>query len=191
MLGTEALLVCGTTANACIETTLREAYLRDYDVVAVTDCVAAVRPEWEPTAHAVWSQYLGVLATSDEVLEWLNVARAPRVLGLAHVLLETSDLEQAERFYVGVLGLTVRARDSARDGRPLVVMDEGLTLTSGRSGAQQSIEHIAFRGRAVRQLAERARAEGVAIVRGPEASAGGLALWLLDPDGNELEVFGD
>ncbi len=113
------------------------------------------------------------------------------MLGLAHVLLETSDLEQAEKFYVGLLGLTVRARDSSRDGRPLVVSDEGLALTTRCSQAQRSIQHIAFRGRAVRQLAERATAEGVPIVRGPEATARGLSLWLLDPDGNELKVFGD
>src|SRR5437588_770317 len=78
MLGTEALLICGTTANACVETTLREAYLRDYDVVAVTDAIAAVRPEWEPTAHAVWAQYLGELATTDDVVAWLEQGRAPR-----------------------------------------------------------------------------------------------------------------
>ena len=83
MLGTEALLVCGATANACVETTLREAYLRDYDVVAVTDCIAAVRPEWEPTAHAVWGQYLGVLATSGDVLNWLEQAREPARSGSA------------------------------------------------------------------------------------------------------------
>ena len=79
MLGTEALLVCGATANACVETTLREAYLRDYDVVAVTDCIAAVRPEWEPVAHAVWGQYFGVLATSGDVLGWLDAGAASRV----------------------------------------------------------------------------------------------------------------
>src|SRR5438093_970952 len=54
MLGTEALLVCGTTANACVETTLREAYLRDYDVVAITDAI--VRGP-EPSAYGT-SLYL-------------------------------------------------------------------------------------------------------------------------------------
>src|SRR5262245_22926540 len=96
MLGTEALLVCGATANACVETTLREAYLRDYDVVALTDCIAAVRPEWEPTAHAVWGQYFGVLATSEDVLAWFDSVRAPRATGLGHLLLQVSDLEDAE-----------------------------------------------------------------------------------------------
>jgi ureidoacrylate peracid hydrolase len=190
MLGSEALLVCGATANACVETTLREAYLRDYDVVAVTDCIAAVRPQWEPTAHAVWAQYLGVLATSADVLAWLERAGAPRALGLAHVLLQVSDLDAAERFYLGLLGLTVDKREDFRDGRPLVVTREGLGLTNGRPEGQGPLEHLAFRGRGVGRLAERAQAEGVTVVRGPEPSAYGVSLYLEDPDGNVVEVFG-
>ena len=44
MLGVRTLFITGVTLNACVETTIREAYLRDYDVVAVTDCIAGVRP---------------------------------------------------------------------------------------------------------------------------------------------------
>jgi nicotinamidase-related amidase/catechol 2,3-dioxygenase-like lactoylglutathione lyase family enzyme len=191
MLGTEALLVCGATANACVETTLREAYLRDYDVVAVTDCIAAVRPEWEPVAHAVWAQYFGVLATSDEVVSWLAEAAGPRALGLGHLLLQVTDLAASEAFYLGVLGLTVRKREDFRDGRPLTVTNEGLGLTSGRSPGQGPLEHVAFRGRDIRALAEKAGEAGVEIVRGPEPSTYGLSLYLADPDGNVIEVFGE
>jgi ureidoacrylate peracid hydrolase len=189
MLGSEALLVCGATANACVETTLREAYLRDYDVVAVTDCIAAVRPEWEPTAHAVWRQYLGVLARSEEVLAWLERARAPRAVALGHLLLQVADLGAAERFYLGLLGLTVRKREEFRDGRPLVVTHEGLGLTNGRPEGQGPLEHLAFHARGVAGLAERARSEGVTVVRGPEPSAYGVSLYLADPDGNVVEIF--
>jgi nicotinamidase-related amidase/catechol 2,3-dioxygenase-like lactoylglutathione lyase family enzyme len=190
MLGVEALLVTGATANACVETTLREAYLRDYDVVAVSDCIAAVRPEWEPTAHAVWSQYLGVLATSTEVGEWLERAATPRALGLGHLLLQTSDLDGAERFYLDLLGLTVRKREAFRDGRPLVVTEEGLGLTNGRPDGVGPLEHVAFRVRGVRALAERVQAAGVTIIRGPEPSSYGLSVYFRDPDGNQVELFG-
>jgi ureidoacrylate peracid hydrolase len=191
MLGTEALLVCGATANACVETTLREAYLRDYDVVAVTDCIAAVRPEWEPTAHAVWGQYLGVLATSEDVLGWLEQEQQPRATGLGHLLLQVDDLAAAERFYLDLLGLTVRKREEFRDGRPLVVTNEGLGLTNGRPPGQGPLEHLAFHARGIGGLAERARAEGATVVRGPEPSSYGLSLYLADPDGNVVEVFGE
>ncbi len=191
MLGTEALLVCGVTANACVETTIREAYLRDYDVVAVTDCIAAVRPAWEPVAHAVWGQYFGVLATADEVTAWLAMANRPRAAGLGHVLLQVTDLDAAEGFYLDFLGLTVRKREQFRDGRPLVVTHEGLGLTSGRPEGAGPLEHIAFRGSGIAALAERAAAGGVEIVRGPEPSGYGISLYLADPDGNVVEVFGE
>jgi ureidoacrylate peracid hydrolase len=191
MLGTEALLVSGATANACVETTLREAYLRDYDVVAVTDCIAAVRPEWEPLAHDVWGQYFGVLTTSDEIARWLARAVAPRALGLGHLLLQTTDLEAAEAFYLGLLGLTLRKRETFRDGRPLTLTNEGLGLTSGRPAGDGPLEHVAFQARDVLGIAERAQVAGVTISRGPEQSAYGVSLYLLDPDGNQIEVFGE
>jgi catechol-2,3-dioxygenase len=53
------------------------------------------------------------------------------------------------------------------------------------------VEHIAFRGHGIRALAERAREAGVTIVRGPEQSSYGLSLYLTDPDGNQIELFGD
>ena len=191
MLGAEALLVCGATANACVETTLREAYLRDYDVVAVTDAIAAVRPEWNEVAHNVWGQYFGVLATSDEVATWLAAATAPRALGLGHLLLQTTDLDAAEAFYLDLLGLTVRKREAFRDGRPLTLTNEGLGLTNGRPPGDGPLEHVAFRARDVSGLAERARSAGVTVVRGPEPSSYGISLYLLDPDGNQIEVFGE
>jgi ureidoacrylate peracid hydrolase len=191
MLGADALVVVGTTANACVETTLREAYLRDYDVVAVTDCIAAVRPQWEGTAHAVWAQYLGVLATSEDVHAWLDRARQPRAVQLGHLLLQTTNLERAESFYLGLLGLTVRKRETFRDGRPLVVTHEGLGLTNGRPSGDGPVEHVAFRGHGIQALAERARAAGVTVIRGPEPSAYGVSLYLADPDGNQVEIFGE
>lgn len=191
MLGTRALLVCGATANACVETTLREAYLRDYDVVAITDAIAAVRPAWNAVAHEVWGQYFGVLATADEVTSWVARAHEPRALGLGHLLLQTSDLDAAEEFYLGLLGLTVRTREAFRDGRPLTVTNEGLGLTSGRPPGDGPLEHVAFEARDVRGLADRAQAAGVTIVRGPEPSSYGLSVYLLDPDGNQVEVFGE
>ena len=192
MLGVEALLVAGVTANACVETTLREAYLRDYDVVAVTDCIAAVRPEWEPTAHAVWQQYLGVLATTAEVIDWLAATRrAASVESLAHLLLQTSDMAAAERFYVDLLGFGVRRRETLPDGRPLIVTDQNMGITNGRSeGGGANVDHVAFTVRGVTELVERATAAGVPVVRGPEKGPYGLSVYLEDPEGNTIELIG-
>lgn len=190
MMGVEALLITGATTNACVETSIREAYLRDYDVVAVTDCIAGVREEWVPTAHAVWGQYFCELSTSEEVANWLDSSSRPGAVALGHLLLQVTDLDLAERFYLGILGLTVKKREKFRDGRPLVVTNEGLGLTDGGPGERGPVEHIAFRARDIGAMAERARAEGATIIRGPEPSSYGQSLYLGDPDGNQVELFG-
>jgi 4-oxalocrotonate tautomerase family enzyme len=118
-------------------------------------------------------------------------AREPRVFRVGHLLLQTADLEASERFYVGFLGLTVRNRDTFRDGRPLVVTNEGLGLTSGRPEGESPVEHIAFSARNIPAIADRARDEGVTILDGPMPTGYGTSLYLADPDGNRIEVYGD
>ena len=115
----------------------------------------------------------------------------PTIFGVGHLLLQTSDLAAAERFYLGFLGLTERNRDTFRDGRPLLVTNEGLGLTDGRPEGANVVEHIAFRGRSINAIAERAKAEGITIVDGPMPTGYGTSLYLADPDGNKIEIFGD
>ena len=191
MLGRDALLVSGVTANACIETTIREAYLRDYDIVAITDSIGAIDARWKEAAAEVWSQYLAAIATSEEVIEFLSASRLPRVRALAHLLLRTTNLPAAESFYIDCLGLTVRTRETTRNGRPLVVTDQGLGLTDGRPDGDGPVEHIAFEVRNLTGLVERLEESGVIIVCGPEPSAYGTSLYVADPDGNQIELIGD
>lgn len=191
MLGVSALFVTGVTANACVETTLREAYLRDYDVVAVTDAIAAVRPQWLGTAQAVWAQYLGVLATTDEVTAWLQSATQPRATRLHHLLLEVTDLDRSLAFYLDVLGFSVRKREPFRDGRDLVVTEQGLGLVgAGPSGAAGpgALEHLCFTARGVDALTERATRAGHRVIRGPGPGPYGHTVYIEDPDGNQVEL---
>jgi len=196
MLGVKALFVAGVTANACVETTLREAYLRDYDVVAVTNAIAAVRPRWIETAQAVWSQYLGALATTAEVTGWLEQAAKPHVTRLHHLLLEVEDLDRSLAFYCEVLGFGIRKRESFRDGRDLVVTEQGLGLVGGivaglAGGASRErfgLEHLCFGARGVDALAERAAEAGRRIIRGPGPGPYGRTVYIEDPDGNQVEL---
>jgi 4-oxalocrotonate tautomerase family enzyme len=116
--------------------------------------------------------------------------RPPAVWRLAHTLLEVRDLERSEAFYLRALGLEERSRETFRDGRPLLVTRQGLGLTPGRRGEQSPIEHLAFSARNVARMAERLRAAGVEIVRGPAPSSYGVSLYVRDPDGNQIELFG-
>lgn len=113
-----------------------------------------------------------------------------RAVGLGHLLLQTESLDRAEDFYLDFLGLVVRKREPFRDGRPLVVTEQGLGLTSGRPSGTGPVEHIAFQAVGILALAEEARRRRIPIVAGPEASSYGLSLYLEDPDGNKIEVFG-
>jgi catechol 2,3-dioxygenase-like lactoylglutathione lyase family enzyme len=113
------------------------------------------------------------------------------VRGLHHLLLQTSDLEAAERFFVDLLGFTVRKREAFTDGRPLIVTHEGLGLTSGAPGQPGAVEHIAFRVSGVRALAERASAAGTVILKEPGPGPYGLTVYVADPDGNRIELFAE
>ncbi|WP_069804991.1 cysteine hydrolase family protein [Thermogemmatispora onikobensis] len=68
ILGRRLLLITGTTTNACIDTTVREAYMRDYDIVVVRECVGGIDPAWHDMALAVWERYIGAVVSLDELL---------------------------------------------------------------------------------------------------------------------------
>lgn len=44
MLGATHLVVSGVSTNVCVESTVRDAYFRDYDITVVEDCVAGTFP---------------------------------------------------------------------------------------------------------------------------------------------------
>ena len=113
------------------------------------------------------------------------------VVGIHHLLLQTSDLAKAENFYIGFLGFRVRKRETFHDGRPLTVTEQGLGLTDGTPGGPNVVEHIAFRASDIEGIAERARARGVSILKEPGPGPYGHTLYLGDPDGNRIELFED
>jgi catechol 2,3-dioxygenase-like lactoylglutathione lyase family enzyme len=113
-----------------------------------------------------------------------------RPSGIHHLLLQTSDLEQAEAFYLGFLGFSVRKRESFTDGRPLTVTEEGLGLTNGVRGEPGTVvEHIAFRASDIRGIADRAQEQGIEVLKPPGPGPYGLTVYLADPDGNRIELF--
>jgi len=130
MLGTRHLFVTGATTNACVETSIREAYLRDYDVVAVDDCMSGVNPEWEELAKKVWQQYFGTVARSSEVLDWLSEQTRPRVLAYGHQLIMVRDIDAAVDFYTRLLGFTIRPARPLADGRPFTAFAVSIARTA-------------------------------------------------------------
>ena len=119
---------------------------------------------------------------------------------LGHVVLKVKDLERSEGFYCGLLGLSVSARapewsmlflslGQHHDVALLEIGDEAPQPASGTLG----LDHLAFK-----------LAGGVDALAGAkrELEAAGLSvagvdhvvtksLYLLDPDGNKLEIYVD
>ncbi len=190
-LGVEALFITGLTTNACVETTIREAYLRDFDVVGIEDCISGVNPEWEESAKNVWRQYLGITCDSADFLSWVDRQLLPRPVYVHHLLLMVSDLEKSMDFYLNTLGFTQRVdAKPLPDGRPFIATMEGLGLTAGGPGDMKQMDHLAFEVRNVEALYEKLKKTGAKFPRG-ELGPGpyGKAIYVLDPDGNELELF--
>jgi catechol 2,3-dioxygenase-like lactoylglutathione lyase family enzyme len=115
----------------------------------------------------------------------------PIAVGLTHLLLQVSNLNAAERFFVDMLGFTVRDRSTLRDGRPLVVLRQGLGLTTFPTGAAPSartVDHIAFRVQNLAPFTERLADRKVPYEGPLTTPTYGNSIYVRDPDGNRIEL---
>ncbi len=73
--GVETIVVGGVVTNVCVESTVRDAFMRDYHVVTVSDCCSATSGEEHDAALFNLNRYFGIVSSCDEVLPHLR--RAP------------------------------------------------------------------------------------------------------------------
>jgi len=71
---TEKVVVTGVATNVCVEGTIRDAYMNDYHVVAVSNGTAAFSQEQHDASLYTISQYFGQVLTAEEVLQELQVS---------------------------------------------------------------------------------------------------------------------
>ena len=62
------LVVTGVTTNVCVESTARDAFMRDYYVVLPEDCVAAYTERAHQTALDNVRQFFGRVCTANELV---------------------------------------------------------------------------------------------------------------------------
>ena len=75
--GIDTIVLCGVSTNIGVETTAREAYQRGYNQVFVKDGMAAnSKDEHETTIKFIFPR-IGLLRTTDEVLNLIGKSRAP------------------------------------------------------------------------------------------------------------------
>jgi ureidoacrylate peracid hydrolase len=115
----------------------------------------------------------------------------PAPAGLTHLLLQVGNLDAAERFFVDLLGFAVRDRSTLRDGRPLVVLRQGLGLTvfpGGGAPAEKTVDHIAFRVQDLAPFTQRLADRKVPYEGPVTTSTYGTSIYVRDPDGNRIEL---
>ena len=66
--GIKSLIITGVATNACVESTARDGFMRDYYIVFLSDCTAAPLVEFHETTLRNIDRYFGVVVTSDEVV---------------------------------------------------------------------------------------------------------------------------
>jgi ureidoacrylate peracid hydrolase len=68
MLGTSHLIVSGVSTNNCIESTIRDAYFRDFDITVVEDCVAGSHPDLHRATLRNVQLFFGEVVSLDDFL---------------------------------------------------------------------------------------------------------------------------
>ena len=114
------------------------------------------------------------------------------VESLSHLLIQVSDLPAAEHFYLDLLGLEVKSRDTFGGDRPLIVTYQGLGITTLLSDSaalgSRNVEHVAFWVKDLDTLIETLHAEGFPV-EGPKPNSYGRGIYTLDPDGYRVECI--
>lgn len=67
MLGIEQILISGCNTDFCVETTIRDGYYRDMDVIVVRECVAGPRRRFHEDTLAKVETYFGAVVSLDEL----------------------------------------------------------------------------------------------------------------------------
>lgn len=75
----QTIVATGVATQTCVESTVRDAFFRDYFCVVPRECVAAYRAEWHDEALARIDRLFGEVALLQDVLEaWAAAPRAGR-----------------------------------------------------------------------------------------------------------------
>jgi ureidoacrylate peracid hydrolase len=67
-LKVENLIMTGVSTNVCVESTARQGYMMDYNIVFLSDCTAAYSPADHAGALKNIERHFGVVATAADVI---------------------------------------------------------------------------------------------------------------------------
>ncbi|MGH2638478.1 MAG: cysteine hydrolase family protein [Rhabdochlamydiaceae bacterium] len=72
--GIRNIIFTGTTTNACVETSVRDAFVMDFNVIVAADCVASPEPELAEASLKTIAKYFGRVDDSKAILNDLSLA---------------------------------------------------------------------------------------------------------------------
>ena len=72
--GVQVLIITGTTTSFCVDSTIRDAYARDFDVVVPAECVADTDAAAHQAVLASTARFHGVVTDRDELARWMGAA---------------------------------------------------------------------------------------------------------------------
>lgn len=117
-----------------------------------------------------------------------NIGPGEMVIGLNHVTLAVSELDQSIAFYSGLLGFVLRRRGPHSAYLEAGALWLALVLDAKvRAGPLPEYSHIAFNVSAGELTALTERLLLAGVVRWQEAERGD-SFYFLDPDGHKLEL---
>lgn len=137
-------------------------------------------------------------------MKWIkNLMRSDTfIAGIDHIAIVVSDIDRSIAFYNEVLGLTL-----LKDGRnagaekksflgtkdhTLIALTEDKALRRDKSQIVESVAHVAFKVANVEKARETLRGKGVTFIEEKVEKGGKVkAYHFLDPDGLELEIYGE
>ena len=123
-----------------------------------------------------------------------GASQATRFKGVAHIRLNVNDVSRSVQWYREVLGFEepryfgkLAILPHADAEFELVMRPRGTQMTGSR---EQSFDHVAFRVGSVADLqAWEAHLQAIGLDVHIGDAIGGVSIDLLDPDGNDLELF--
>src|SRR5438477_3379593 len=126
-----------------------------------------------------------------------------RIIAMDHIVLNVGDVERSLAFYCDVLGLQPERVEEFRAGKvgfPSVRINEG-TLIDLSAGAREApaevgrnLNHFCMVAEKtdLEALIEMLKSNNVEVLRGPVSRWGArgqaMSVYVLDPDGNEIEI---
>ena len=78
--GVQVLIITGTTTSYCVDSTIRDAYARDFDVVVPAECVADTDDDAHRAVLASTARFHGVVTDRDELAGSLGAGRVWQAL---------------------------------------------------------------------------------------------------------------